>query len=73
MIPTMRSGDSGTVTADGFSPISVTQMKNTRRDCDKIQLIMWQHRYYTPIVLSGLALPFVVGFLQAAGSAAWVV
>jgi stearoyl-CoA desaturase (delta-9 desaturase) len=24
-------------------------------------LIMWQHRYYVPIVLSGLALPFVVG------------
>jgi len=24
---------------------------------------MWQHRYYIPIVLSGLALPFVVGFL----------
>ena len=26
-------------------------------------LIMWQHRYYVPIVLAGLALPFVVGFL----------
>ncbi|TKB33561.1 MAG: acyl-CoA desaturase [Nitrospira sp.] len=26
-------------------------------------LVMWQHRYYLPIVLSGLALPFVVGFL----------
>jgi stearoyl-CoA desaturase (delta-9 desaturase) len=24
---------------------------------------MWQHRYYTPIFLSGLILPFVVGFL----------
>ena len=24
---------------------------------------MWQHRYYVPIVLSGLALPFLVGFL----------
>jgi stearoyl-CoA desaturase (delta-9 desaturase) len=24
---------------------------------------MWQHRYYTPIFLSGLALPLVVGFL----------
>ncbi len=29
-----------------------------RRD----QLVMWQHRYYVPIVLSGLALPFIVGF-----------
>ena len=27
----------------------------------KDPLIMWQHRYYVPIVLSGLALPFVVG------------
>jgi stearoyl-CoA desaturase (delta-9 desaturase) len=26
-------------------------------------IVMWQHRYYLPIVLSGLALPFVVGFL----------
>lgn len=27
----------------------------------KDPLILWQHRYYIPIVLSGLALPFVVG------------
>ncbi|WP_447972266.1 acyl-CoA desaturase [Nitrospira sp. Kam-Ns4a] len=27
----------------------------------KDPVIMWQHRYYVPIVLSGLALPFVVG------------
>lgn len=26
-------------------------------------VVMWQHRYYVPIVLSGLALPFLVGFL----------
>jgi stearoyl-CoA desaturase (delta-9 desaturase) len=26
-------------------------------------LILWQDRYYIPIVVSGLALPFVVGFL----------
>ena len=26
-------------------------------------IVMWQHRYYTPIFLSGLALPLVVGFL----------
>jgi len=25
-------------------------------------VIMWQHRYYVPIVLSGLALPFLIGF-----------
>lgn len=27
------------------------------------RLVMWQHRYYLPIVLSGLALTFVAGFL----------
>src|SRR5574341_1526883 len=27
------------------------------------RLVMWQHRYYVPVVLSGLALPFAVGFL----------
>lgn len=27
-------------------------------------LIMWQHRYYVPIVLSGLALPFFVGLVN---------
>ena len=26
-------------------------------------VVMWQHRYYIPIVVSGLAFPFVVGFL----------
>lgn len=26
-------------------------------------VVMWQHRYYVPILLSGLALPLVVGFL----------
>jgi stearoyl-CoA desaturase (delta-9 desaturase) len=26
------------------------------------RVVMWQHRWYVPIVLSGLALPFVVGF-----------
>jgi len=26
-------------------------------------VVMWQHRYYIPIVLSGLVFPFVVGFL----------
>jgi stearoyl-CoA desaturase (delta-9 desaturase) len=26
-------------------------------------VVLWQHRYYLPIVLSGLALPFVVGYL----------
>ena len=26
-------------------------------------VVLWQHRFYVPIVLSGLALPFVVGFL----------
>ena len=29
----------------------------------KDQVIMWQHRYYVPIVLSGLLLTFLVGFL----------
>jgi stearoyl-CoA desaturase (delta-9 desaturase) len=27
-------------------------------------VILWQHRYYVPIVLSGLALPFLIGFLH---------
>ena len=27
-------------------------------------IVMWQHRYYLPIVLSGLGLTFVVGFLD---------
>ncbi len=26
-------------------------------------LVLWQHRYYVPLLLFGLALPFVVGFL----------
>lgn len=30
----------------------------------KDPVIMWQHRYYIPIVLSGLALPFVIGLLH---------
>jgi len=29
----------------------------------KDSVIMWQHRYYVPIVLSGLALPFAVGLI----------
>lgn len=29
----------------------------------KERVVMWQHRWYVPIVLSGLALPFVIGFL----------
>lgn len=31
------------------------------------RVVMWQHRWYIPIVLSGLALPFVVG-LSAGGA-----
>ena len=34
---------------------------------------MWQNRYYIPIVLSGLALPFVVGFMYGAGLRDWAV
>lgn len=30
----------------------------------KDPVIMWQHRYYVPIVLTGLALPFIVGLLH---------
>ncbi len=29
----------------------------------KDPIVMWQHRYYAPIVLSGLAFPFLVGYL----------
>ena len=28
------------------------------------RVVMWQHRYYVPIFLSGLAVPFLVGFLD---------
>ena len=31
-----------------------------RRD----SVVMWQHRFYLPIVISGMALPFVIGFLS---------
>lgn len=31
-------------------------------------VVMWQHRYYVPIVLAGLALPFVVGFFYSGWS-----
>jgi len=27
------------------------------------RVVMWQHRYYVPIILSGLAFPFLVGFI----------
>lgn len=30
----------------------------------KDPLIMWQHRYYAPIVLSGFVLPFLAGYLN---------
>ncbi len=30
----------------------------------KDRVVMWQHRWYVPIVLSGLALPFVVGLVH---------
>ncbi len=30
-------------------------------------VVLWQHGWYVPIVLSGLALPFVIGFLQGGG------
>jgi stearoyl-CoA desaturase (delta-9 desaturase) len=33
-------------------------------------LVMWQYRYYVPIVLSGLALPLAVGFLANGGMGA---
>jgi len=29
----------------------------------KDPLVMWQHRYYAPVVLSGLAVPFLAGYL----------
>ena len=29
----------------------------------KDPLVMWQHRYYLPIVLSGLVLPFLIGWI----------
>ncbi|HET7059658.1 MAG TPA: fatty acid desaturase, partial [Nitrospiraceae bacterium] len=29
------------------------------------RVVMWQHRYYIPIVVSGLALPFFIGLLYS--------
>lgn len=37
----------------------------------KDPLIMWQHRYYVPVVLSGLALPFVVGLINGGWLGGW--
>ena len=42
-------------------PLSYDEKYTSRLRQDPV--VMWQHRYYVPIVLSGLALPFVVGFL----------
>ena len=36
----------------------------------KDRVVMWQHRWYVPIVLSGLALPFLVGYLAGGPSRA---
>ena len=36
-------------------------------------VVMWQHRWYVPIVLSGLALSFMVGFVgRRMAERAWV-
>jgi len=32
---------------------------------NKDKWVLWQHRYYLPIVISGLALPFLIGFLYS--------
>jgi stearoyl-CoA desaturase (delta-9 desaturase) len=42
-------------------PLSYDEKYTSRLRQDPV--VLWQHRYYVPIVLSGLALPFVVGFL----------
>ena len=42
-------------------PLSYDEKYTSRLRQDP--MVLWQHRYYVPIVLSGLALPFVVGFL----------
>src|SRR5438094_7856772 len=39
---------------------------NDKRSMSRVlqdPLVLWQHRYYAPLVLSGLFLPFVVGYL----------
>jgi stearoyl-CoA desaturase (delta-9 desaturase) len=46
-----------------FSDERYSDEKYARR-LQQDPLIMWQHQYYVPIVLSGLALPFLVGFLH---------
>jgi len=52
-----------------FSHIGWVMVKDPHRS-DKYasrllqdRVVMWQHRWYVPILLSGLALPFVVGYL----------
>ncbi len=32
---------------------------------------MWQHRWYVPIVLSGLALPFIIGLVNGGWMGGW--
>ncbi len=43
-------------------PLSYDEKYTSRLRQDSV--VLWQHRYYVPIVLSGLMLPFVVGFLH---------
>ncbi len=45
-----------------FSPDRYTDEKYATR-LRQDPVVMWQHRYYLPILFSGLALPLVVGFL----------
>ena len=49
----------GWIFVDHSHPDNEKYLSRLRQD----RIVMWQHRFYVPIVLSGLALPFVVGLL----------
>ena len=59
----MRNWDSGTVIAGGSSGWDPHKDDKYATKLKQDPVVVWQDRYYVPIVLSGLALTFVVGFV----------
>jgi stearoyl-CoA desaturase (delta-9 desaturase) len=49
----------GWIFIDHSHPDNEKYLSRLRQD----RIVMWQHRYYVPIVLGGLAFPFVVGLV----------
>ena len=60
-IPTTPPRDSGTATVAGSFTIVSTGRTNTRSVFVATLSCIWQDRYYWPIVVTGLLLPFVLG------------